>query len=621
MKTASFRAACRVVVIAFPSLLFGGLAWAGVSAPVAVDGLLDLRSWNFERDGPVSLAGEWDFFPGELLAGSAALAAPKRGVRKVPDQWNVGLSAGTYRLILLLPPSRPALGLRYSTVSTSFELEAEGLVIATAGRPAVDPLAAIPAYKPGVAPLDQGKDRVTLVARVSNHEYRVGGMWRAFTLGDFAALDRAQRTRSASSLCIAASLVVLALFALLFVRTPEAGGGFAAFTVFALAAALRALATGEYVIVECLPGLPFDIVIRLEYLSLFSLFLAGILFLRFLFPREFRKGISTLLLIACALFFPLLFSPLRVLTWSVLPYYAVACAVIATGTVVLIKAIAHGCPGGLILAVGGGALLVSALNDMLFSSFILNTANIFPFGLLVFVGAQAYALSNRYRAVQANLRAALDEKDMLIREVHHRVKNSLQIVASIVALQSHRSSDPAALAAYASIRDRIRAISLAHEELYSLDSGDNIDIADYARDLASQLASSFGSQSGGLELEAEHLRLPADLCIDIGLVLTELVANAFKHARGADGCVAVRARIAVEGDRLLLVVSDDGPGFPVGFDFASVATLGFVLVSTLAKKRRASLVVNKGRGAVIELRFPIEIKAEQEKNKEVAHGE
>jgi two-component sensor histidine kinase len=621
MKTASFCSACRVVLLALLSLLLGCIAWARPSAPVAVGGLLDLRSWNFERDGPVSLSGEWDFSPGELLAGSTALAAPKRGERKVPDQWNVGLSAGTYRLTLLLPPSRPALGLRYSTVSTSFELEADGFVIAAAGRPATDPRAAVPAYKPGIASLDQTKDRITLVARVSNHEYRVGGMWRAFTLGDFASLDRARKTKEASSLCIAASLVVLALFALLFIRTPEAGGGFAAFTAFALAAALRALATGEYVIVECLPGLPFEAVIRLEYLSLFSLFPVGLLFVCFLFPGELRQGISTVLLIVCSLFFPLLLFPLRVLTWSVLPYYAVACAVIAMGTVVLIKAIAHGCPGGLTLAVGGGALLVSALNDMLFSSFILNTANIFPFGLLVFVGAQAYALSNRYRAVQSNLRAALAEKDMLIREVHHRVKNSLQIVTSIVALQSHRSSDPSVMAAYASISDRIRAISLAHEELYSLDSGDSIDIAGYARDLASQLVGSFGSQSGGLKLEAEHLHLPADLCIDIGLVMTELVANAFKYAMGAAGRVAVRVRIAVEGDRLLLGVSDDGPGFPDGFDLASATTLGFVLVSTLAKKRRASLVVNKGRGAVIELRFPIEIKAEQEKNKEIAHGE
>jgi two-component sensor histidine kinase len=124
-----------------------------------------------------------------------------------------------------------------------------------------------------------------------------------------------------------------------------------------------------------------------------------------------------------------------------------------------------------------------------------------------------------------------------------------------------------------------------------------------------------------LDLEAESLRLPADLCIDIGLVMTELVANAFKYAMDAEGRVTVRARIAVEGDRLLLVVSDDGPGFPDGFDLASAATLGFVLVSTLAKKRGASLVVNKGRGAVIELRFPIGIMAEQKKNKEIAHGE
>lgn len=96
---------------------------------------------------------------------------PSLGERNVPDRWDSRFRAGTYRLTVLLPSSSLALGIRYSTVSTAFELEADGLV----------------------------------VARVSNHEYRVGCMWRAFALGDFAA-----------------SLVVLALFAFLFVRAQEA---------------------------------------------------------------------------------------------------------------------------------------------------------------------------------------------------------------------------------------------------------------------------------------------------------------------------------------------------------------------------------------------------------------
>jgi two-component sensor histidine kinase len=580
-------------------------------APVAVAGVLDLRSWDFRRDGPVRLAGEWDFFGGRLIHGEPAETAPRSGGNIVPGHWSSDLNVGTYRLTILLPEVRPALGIRYTTVSTAFELDVDGRVSARAGRPSADPAEAVAAYKPGVALIGETGDRLVLVVRASNHEYRVGGMWRVFTLGDAAYLERRRWLAEEGSLCIAASLAVIALIFLFFNRTQERPGGYSTFSIFAISASLRALVTGEYAIVDCLPGISFGAVIRLEYLSFFSLFLFGLLVVRALFPG--RRGLIAVkaLVVGCSASFLLLLAPLRVLTWGVLPYYVLAGAVIAVAAATIVAAVVKRIEGGLPLAMAGVALVVLALNDMLFAGFLLNTANLFPYGMLVFIGAQAYVLSGRYRAVQANLRESISQKDMLIREVHHRVKNSLQIVSSIVSLRSHRSSDPSTRAAYEAIRDRIRAISLLHEKLYSLDAEKDIDAAEYARDLVVELSRSFNTASGkGIEFEADNLRLPPDFCIDLGLAMTELVANAYKHGGAGGGAPAISVRLKVEGASLILSVRDDGPGFPAGFDVAGsnaagANTLGFKLIQTIMKKRKGSAAIVEADGAFVMLRFPL----------------
>jgi two-component sensor histidine kinase len=604
-----FRRVLVAAILSIPVLVACGCAAPRRAAPVAVEGVLDLRSWDFRGSGPVPLIGDWDFFPGVFLSGAGALQPTRIGGRRIPDRWSGGMSdgrgAGTYRLRLLLPERPGGLGLRYTTVSTAFELDANGIRLAGAGRPSLDKRDEVSAYKPGTALLPEAVGSVVLVARVSNHDYRVGGMWRAFVLGEAGALERQRWSSVTGALALASSLAVLAVVFSFFIRKSEAGGGFACFCGLALATALRAVVTGDYAMVNLFPGLGFGALIRLEYLSIYSIFPLGFLFLRILFPEDADSRLSMALLALCAAFLLLVpFAPLRLLTLSILPYYALSAVVVAVAASAQIKAVARRRPGALPLLVGGIALAVTGINDALFSSFLVNTGNLVPYGMLLFIGAQAYALAGRYRGVQTQLRRALEEKDLLIKEVHHRVKNSLQIVSSIASLQAHRTDDSKALAAYASIRDRIRAVSLVHEKLYSLESGDMIDLSEYVRDLTTQLSESYGLEGDGVILEAESLSLPADLCIDIGLVLTELVSNAYKYALIPGKRGMIRVRLASESSVVVLSVADDGPGLPEGRQFEGATTLGFRLVSSLAKKWGASVELRRGQGAAFVIRFP-----------------
>ena len=186
----------------------------------------------------------------------------------------------------------------------------------------------------------------------------------------------------------------------------------------------------------------------------------------------------------------------------------------------------------------------------------------------------------------------LDEREVLLREVHHRVKNNLQIVASLVNLQSETVHDPAALAALRQMRSRVEALALVHRRLYSDDDLRAVDAPDYLGELAALLESSYAWAASDVAVEADvaDVALDADTAVPLGLAAAELVANAFEHAfpagdSGADGLGKGRIRLALDvpdAGRLRLVVEDSGTGLPPGLDAPPSDSLGLQLAADLA---------------------------------------
>jgi len=203
------------------------------------------------------------------------------------------------------------------------------------------------------------------------------------------------------------------------------------------------------------------------------------------------------------------------------------------------------------------------------------------------------------------LETAVVEKDKLLQEVHHRVKNSMQIVSSIISLQTHRTRDPAALEAYHSVNDRIRAISGVHDTLYGLDSEQRVSLGTYARDLIRQFTASRGEGEARIELRSDDIEVPMDLCIELGLMLTELISNAYRYAVIPSGRGTIRIDFRLERDNLLLSVGDEGPGFPPGFAADTAESVGFKIVTTLARQRGGMVSLSSGPGAVVSLRIPL----------------
>jgi PAS domain S-box-containing protein len=196
------------------------------------------------------------------------------------------------------------------------------------------------------------------------------------------------------------------------------------------------------------------------------------------------------------------------------------------------------------------------------------------------------------KAAEAELRALVEQRDRLLLELNHRVKNNLQIVASLLKIQATRSEDPAATRLFEQAGRRIGAIAQVHASLYQGDQIGSLEFAGYLRDLCRRLAESFPDAVEGriaLEVEAEEARLDLDQAVPLGLVVNELVTNAFKHgfADGGSGTVRVRFRGVGEGTWRLEVDDDNGGGAAArdpGPDGPPPGGLGVQLVEGFARQ-------------------------------------
>ncbi len=211
------------------------------------------------------------------------------------------------------------------------------------------------------------------------------------------------------------------------------------------------------------------------------------------------------------------------------------------------------------------------------------------------------------------LEASLKEKELLLKEIHHRVKNNLQIVTSLLRMQSRKVTDPNLLQYFRESQSRVQAMALIHEYLYQSRDLSNIDLQVYLRNVVSSLLRSYGVRPEEIvsEVEAPDINVHLDLASPCGLIVTELVTNSMKYAfpNKRLGKVTVRCHAFSPG-MLRLVVGDNGVGLPESFNWASQQTLGLQLVKSLARQLNAEVTIvssyGKGTQFTMEFKGPIE---------------
>jgi PAS domain S-box-containing protein len=211
------------------------------------------------------------------------------------------------------------------------------------------------------------------------------------------------------------------------------------------------------------------------------------------------------------------------------------------------------------------------------------------------------------RKAQAELESSLHEKEVLLREIHHRVKNNLQIISSLLYFQGQGLTDAKSVAGLQDIRNRLNAMVLVHERLYRSSDLAEVDFAEYATSLTAELARVYRSRNPDISLHVggDAVLLPIEIALPLGMVVTELVSNAFKYA--FPGGRAGRISVTFDsGDGTgEMVVSDDGVGLPEGLDPAQSESFGWRVVHALVEQIDGVLTTSAGTGVHVTVTFPL----------------
>lgn len=219
-----------------------------------------------------------------------------------------------------------------------------------------------------------------------------------------------------------------------------------------------------------------------------------------------------------------------------------------------------------------------------------------------------YNIQERHRA-EKKLKSSLDEKNLLIKEIHHRVKNNFQIINGLLFLQSRHIEDPEIQKIFQESQDRIHSMTLIHEKLYQSENLQGVHFKHYLENLVKDLLKTYiidKNKDIRIHLEIEDLTLSPDIAIPCGLLINELITNSIKYAFTGQNKGEIDLKLSLlKNEMLCLSVKDNGSGIPQDIELETSTTLGFSLINSFASKLGAELKLSREQGTSYEFTFPL----------------
>ena len=204
-------------------------------------------------------------------------------------------------------------------------------------------------------------------------------------------------------------------------------------------------------------------------------------------------------------------------------------------------------------------------------------------------------------------KTSLKEKEILIKEIHHRVKNNLQIIISLLYLQSKKTDDPVTGDALLDSQTRVKSMALVHEKLYQSEDLGSIDFSGYVQNLVGNLMISYGTDKNRIRVAISIQKLPITIntAIPLGLIMNELVSNTLKYAfpDGQSGELNISGE--VQGNQIIVKVRDNGCGIPDTFDWKHADSLGLHLVQMLTRQLKGTIELSRTSGTEFILTAPV----------------
>lgn len=397
----SVRCWLLVCLLALPAL--------GVSAkdPVVTRGLMDLTEWDFEKDGPVSLDGDWEFYWQQQYTARDLLQLDTETTytAPVPGAWNGlivdnrildGQGFATYR-VNLLTSQRDPLALSVPDLGTAHRLYVDGQLKLSAGSPGTSPENTVPKYNPGVVQFTPTRNRVEIIVQVSNFDHRQGGIWLPIVVGTPENILRLRDNQFARDLMLFGAILIIGLYNLaLFLLRPENRSS-AYLAAFCLLLATRQIMVGDRFIAHLLPDISFAWYVRIEYIGWYLAVPAFVGFLNSLFPKEVHRyalwgsaGVFGLGSLVTLLSSPALFTEI------VPAFQIITVAALVYGSYALVRAVMRKRDGALILMVAYAVLFYTSVSDILVNAGIGGSILLLDLGLFIFVLSQSVLISYRF---------------------------------------------------------------------------------------------------------------------------------------------------------------------------------------------------------------------------------
>jgi adenylate cyclase len=382
-------------------------------APVARNGVLDLRNHSFLKDGSVRLSGEWNFFWKQLHQQLPAQA--DKQIINLPGLWNgyawkgeelQGDGFATFHLKVLLPKDMQLFSIDVPYMYTAFKLYIDSMLVCENGNVSGEPDQHISRFQPRLSSFTASPDgEVDILIQISNFEDRKGGIWEVPMISTTEQIVTNHSRRIALEFFVIGALVLFGLYqiGLYFIRKEDRSSLY--FGIFCLLMGLHSLFVGSVFIQTLLPSLPWAWMVKLEYLTIYLMPVIFFLFIDALFPGYVKKWVKQFFvgftLLACLFILATAKKTFGFLL-DIMFLPILAMAVVSVG--ILLKAVRDGKRGSTNALFGVLVFLVFIFNDVLFGLEYINTGNYINFGLLIFVGIQslniAYMFSQAFKDVK-----------------------------------------------------------------------------------------------------------------------------------------------------------------------------------------------------------------------------
>lgn len=401
-----------ILIAAFLSIILFNCAESLISnktAPRVENGVLDLRTWNLEKDGPLALDGKWEFYwnthlkPGDF---TGETPPTRDGFIEVPGTWNGyeingkkinGEGYATYRLKIHLANSGQILAFKFLDMATSFSVYLDGKKLMSAGFPGITIQSTIAQFYPRVVEFSPDSASLEVVILASNFHHRKGGAWEPILLGVSADIWQIRQRALNLNFFLFGGILMMGLYhmGLFIIRAKEKSILF--FGIFCFLIATRSLVTGERYLIGLFPDFSWEVYTKIAYLTFYIAAPVFAMYFRYIFPKEIPRYAISLVIVVSALFSGVVLVTTAKIYSHTLPIFQIFTVVASGyGFYALILALIRKRQGAFVCLAGFAVLFLTIVNDMLYANLLIQTGYIIQFGLFIFIFFQAFLLSIRF---------------------------------------------------------------------------------------------------------------------------------------------------------------------------------------------------------------------------------